>query len=145
MQHALRIVLDTNVLVSALISSKQSYPAQILQDIKKGLLSLLVTPNILDEYFDVLNRPYFETRIASAGYIIGAYLSSLVEKSILVKDATIESPLSRDPKDDVFLMCAVSGEADYIVSGDDDLLSLEVFQGIKIVSAKMLVEILESQ
>jgi predicted nucleic acid-binding protein len=50
----------------------------------------------------------------------------------------------RDPKDEIFIACAVEGEADYIVSWDKDLLDLGQYQGIKMVRAETFVAILDA-
>jgi predicted nucleic acid-binding protein len=67
------------------------------------------------------------------------FLSALVREAKLV-DVTDVINECRDPKDDKFLELAVSGDADYIVSGDKDLLELNPFQGIRILSPNELMD-----
>jgi putative PIN family toxin of toxin-antitoxin system len=133
-----RLVIDTNVFVSGLISD-DGPPAQILRAIQKKKVIHLVSDSIVEEYLRVLEYPRIRRfkKITDAFVAdIAAYLVYQTERVELV--STIRR--SRDPDDDVFLETAVDGRATLLVTGDKaDLLVLEAVGGIPIVSASEAV------
>jgi putative PIN family toxin of toxin-antitoxin system len=133
-----RLVIDTNVFVSGLISGAAS-PAQILRAIQNKRVIHLVSDPIVEEYLRVLDYPRIRRfkKITDAFIAdISAYLVYQTERVELV--SKIE--MSPDPDDDVFLGTAVDGSATLLVTGDKtDLLSLRVVESIPIVSAKEAV------
>jgi putative PIN family toxin of toxin-antitoxin system len=133
-----RLVLDTNVFVSGLISGTGP-PAQILRSIQERKVVHLVSDPILEEYLRVLKYPRIRKfRKITDAFIadIAAYLVYQTERVELVSGVR----LSRDPDDDVFLGTAVDGKATLLVTGDKtDLLSLGAVEGIPIVSAREAV------
>jgi uncharacterized protein len=130
-----RLVIDTNVFVSGLISGAGS-PARILRAVPNQKVIHLVSDPIVEEYLRVLEYPRIRKfKEITDAFIadIAAYLLYHTERVELV--STIK--LSPDPEDDVFLETAVDGRATLLVTGDKaDLLSLRAIQGIPIVSAR---------
>jgi putative PIN family toxin of toxin-antitoxin system len=130
----MRVVLDTNVLVSAALK-QQSMPgmAALVVERRSGLLKSLATEHQL---FEVVARPYFDGLIDPAAR---AWLKKLMAAAELV---TIRKRIAacRDPTDDKFLELAVNGRADLIVSGDGDLLALNPFREIPIVTPAAFVQ-----
>jgi len=124
----MRVVVDTNVLVSAALK-RNSTPAAALLALERRdtLLKSLATERQL---FDVLARPYFSPLI---GDEVRAWLRMLMLIAELV-GITERITACRDPTDDKFLELAVNGHADLIVSGDADLLALNPFRGIPILT-----------
>jgi putative PIN family toxin of toxin-antitoxin system len=137
-----RLVIDTNVFVSGLISRVGS-PARILRAIQNEKAVHLVSDPIVEEYLRVLEYPRIRKfKMVTDAFVadIAAYLLYHTERVEVV--STIR--LSADPDDDVFLETAVDGEATLLVSGDKvDLLSLLFVQGIPIVTAREAVARLE--
>lgn len=133
-----RLVIDTNVFVSELISGSAS-PAQILRAIHQRKLVHLVSDPIVEEYLRVLSYPQirrFKKITDEFVADIAAYLVYQTERVELVSSVR----LSPDPDDDVFLETAVDGRADWLVTNDKaDLLSLRVVEGIPIISAREAV------
>jgi putative PIN family toxin of toxin-antitoxin system len=129
-----RLVIDTNVFVSGLISGTGS-PAKILRAIQNKKVIHLVSDPIMEEYLRVLEYPRIRRfkKITDAFVAdIAAYLIYQTERVELVS----KIKLSRDPADDVFLETAVDGSANLLVTGDKtDLLSLREIEGIPIISA----------
>lgn len=124
----MRCVFDTNVLVSALLLP-DSKPRQALNlAFKRG--NVLVGFAVLAEIFEVLNRKHFRRYIDEDD--ARSFLAALTRETEYVE---VEEHISacRDPKDDKFLELAVSGRAEYIVSGDADLLALSPFRGVLII------------
>jgi putative PIN family toxin of toxin-antitoxin system len=124
----LRFVLDTNVIVSALLLM-DSPSREALDRAFDGGKVLLSTP-VLAEIHDVLSRPKFRKYISEDN--ARQFLASFVRKTEWVEIAEAIQAC-RDPSDDKFLELAVSGHATHIVSGDKDLISLSPFRGIDIV------------
>jgi putative PIN family toxin of toxin-antitoxin system len=133
-----RLVIDTNVFISGLISGAGS-PAQILRAIQRREVIHLVSDPIVEEYLRVLDYP----RIRRFNKItdefvadIAAYLVHQTQRVELISSLT----LSPDPDDDVFLETAVDGSANCLVTNDKtDLLSLRTVKGVPIVSAREAV------
>ncbi|MEA3285810.1 MAG: putative toxin-antitoxin system toxin component, PIN family [Candidatus Marinimicrobia bacterium] len=135
----MRIVIDTNVVISGVLFGGN--PRKVLDYWKMNSYELICSPEIIDEYEDVLYRMLNKVKNSNSE-LVEAFLS------LLVKSATLIHPhhntkLSRDPDDDVFVNCALSGRALYIVSGDRDLLDIEEVDGIDIITVREFIEILE--
>ena len=124
----MRLVFDTNVLVSALLS-EQSTPAQAFFAALQGGEVLLSTL-LANEIRTILHRKKFDRYLS--GDQREAFLIALVQSSTLV-EVTKTITACRDPKDNMLLELAVSGKADVIVTGDTDLLILHPFKKIAIL------------
>jgi putative PIN family toxin of toxin-antitoxin system len=68
------------------------------------------------------------------------FISALIDHCDLTSGQDLPQAISRDRKDDKFLACAVEGQADYVITGDDDLLVLQSFAGIPITTPRAFVE-----
>ena len=124
----MRCVFDTNVLVSSLLLP-DSKPRQSLDlVIREG--KVLISFTTLAELHDVLVRKQFRRYFDEED--IRKFIAALTREAQWI-DVTTQIRACRDPRDDMFLELAVSGHADYIVSGDMDLLALNPFQGIRIL------------
>ena len=125
----IRVVLDTNALVSALILRGKLN--NLVDFWREGRIIPLLSRETFDEFRRVLEYPKF---VLSKKEII-----TIIEEEILpffeVFDITHEvTGICRDPNDDKFLACAVSASADFIVSGDKGLLVIKEYRSVKIVS-----------
>lgn len=133
-----KVVLDTNVLVSALIRTGK--PRSLLFEIVRGNLQLILSRGILEELTEVaaddkIKKYVEEEDVRKFLRLIGSTAKIVTVKSRFkaVKD---------DPSDDLFLRTAYDGGADYIVSGDKHLLSLNEFRGIKILTVNEILDLL---
>ena len=125
-----RFVLDNNILVSALLV-KNSAPFWVIKKVEEMGVILYSEATLL-ELNQVLNRKKFVKYFTVEEK--QEFIVKLIESAELV--AITESiDVCRDPKDNKFLELAVSGEADFIVSGDRDLLVLNPFRNIEIITA----------
>ena len=125
----MRAVVDTNVLVSALILPHGSVGPVLLR-LRQGEYTLLYAQSLLEELVDVLNRP----RIRHKYGLSQEDIQSVVGLIILRGEAVIPErriAACRDPRDDKFLEVAVAGRADVIVSSDQDLLALHPCENIR--------------
>lgn len=135
MNNHKKYVLDTNIIVSALLF-KNSLPRQTLDQARNSGI-LLMSQAIWEEIEEVLARSKFDKYITSGErqlFLIG--LAKTV-KFIDIKETIIAC---RDPKDNKFLELAANGEAKAIISGDQDLLILHPFSGISILTVKQFLE-----
>ena len=131
----MRIVFDTNVLISALLF-ENSIPAQaFLWAIKNG--EVLISTALITEIHEVIYRPKFDKYITDSQR--EDFMLSLVERSVLV-DITETIDVCRDPKDNMILELGVSGKASVIVTGDSDLLVLNPFREIAILDSQTFLE-----
>ena len=125
-----RYVFDTNTLISAVLF-EHSTPGQALRRaLKQG--EVLISPATLEELAEVLQREKFDRYVTAAER--EEFLEAFVERATLIEPAE-EIRICRDAKDDKFLELAVSSGAAYLISGDNDLRSLNPFRGIAIVTA----------
>lgn len=129
----MRIVLDTNVLVSAALKDRSPPALAVHLAARRGVP--LKSEATERQLFDVLARPYFLTLVSPD---TRAWLRSVMAAAELV--AIVERVAAcRDPTDDKFLELAVNGHADLIVSGDNDLLVLDPFRGMPILTPAAFV------
>lgn len=135
MKASKRYVFDTNTLISAAIF-KNSIPAKALKAaIASG--SLVFSPETQDELISVLTRTKFDRYLIQSERV--DFVEFLTQYHLLVDEAP-HIAACRDPKDDKFLSLAVTAKASVIVTGDSDLLVLNPFQGVAILTpAEFLV------
>jgi len=136
----MRAVVDTNILVRALIRP-QGTVGPILLHLRRGDYTLLYSDAILEELVDVLNRPRIRDKYGLSEADIRTVIALiLLRGEYVAPHITIHA--CRDPHDDKFLEVAVSGQADVIVSGDEDLRVLSPFRGIPVVSPREFLAML---
>jgi putative PIN family toxin of toxin-antitoxin system len=137
----LRAVCDSNVLVSGFIAHAGT-PYEIIAAWQRGVFVLLTSRAIIAEVTTVLGRPFFrEQRHVSDEDI--ADIDDLMQSDAVVVDPSERlRAVATDPDDDRILECALSGEADYIISGDHHLLALGTYQDIPIVTARYFLDLL---
>jgi uncharacterized protein len=135
----MRVVLDTNILVSALMIATGN-PASIYRAWQEGQFTLLTCDEHLDELRTTLRKPAIDERIQP--YKAGALVNEICKLAEIV-DALPRVRRSPDPTDDFLLALSEAGGADYLVTGDKGgLLTLEFHKGTRIVSARAFAEII---
>ena len=128
----MRIVLDTNILVSALVAARGA-PAQILARCQMGELTLLLSPDLMAELARVLHYPALRKRLTYNDDQIARYLALLMEIGVMLTPLPGAPFVADDPDDDKFVALALAGGARYLVSGDDHLLRLGQVHAIAIL------------
>ena len=128
------VVLDTNVIISAVVFGGN--PRKVFELILEGRLSLVISFEILQEIGEVLGGKKFQYP-EPVLHILMTELESLAK---LVQPELKIKKITKDPDDNKFLECAVSGGADFIISGDIHLLELGSFQDIPNVSPSEFLE-----
>jgi putative PIN family toxin of toxin-antitoxin system len=134
----MRIVLDTNVLVSALVG--EGKPAKLIQKILEGRVDLLTSKPLLDEFTDVMARPKFLKYVGEQE--LKGFLQLIVGASFVV-DVSSKLNVIADKGDNLILGTAYDGKAEYIISGDKHLLKLKSFKGIKIITVAQALRLIK--
>lgn len=129
----MRLVIDTNILVSALLAGT-SLPAHLIVLWREGRFNLLTSAEQLDELMRVTRYPKIRERLAPA--LAGRLINEIRDLAVLLTALPVVTA-SPDPCDNYLLAMAASGSADFLVTGDKrDLLALRLFEGTKIITVR---------
>jgi len=126
-----KVVLDTNVIVSALLS-KDGAPARILLAVGERKILNYISEEILYEVKEVLSRQKITERTTDSGR--EGFVDMLDAISVHISPKRRLNVLTEDPADNKILECAVEADADYIITGDQHLLRLGRYKNVKIVN-----------
>jgi uncharacterized protein len=133
----MRVVLDTNIFISALLGGTLRL---ILDEWKVGKFTLIVTEDVAREYLDVVHRSKFKISAEE----IAAITDYLFKRAEFITPLETITVIEADPTDNKFLEAALAGNANYLVSGDSHLLELSNFRGCAIITGREFVEWLKS-
>ena len=125
----MKIVVDTNVIISGVFFGGD--PGKLIKAIVSSDVTACATTEIVDEYLEIVN----EMIARKQGKLNANLLLPLINSLEMIEQKT-QVKISRDPDDDKFIECAKDAKALYIVSGDNDLLVIKEYEGIKIITAK---------
>ena len=134
----MRVVLDNNILVSTLIW--RGLPRRVLDEGLELGWQFYTSPELFDELESVLNYPHLAKAVVKKQQTPTAILNLLRDVLRVVPAPALTRRVCRDPADDAVLACAKAASADLIISGDQDLLVLQAFEGIQIVTAAQALE-----
>ena len=124
----LKVVVDTNILISATIIQGKQF--EILKLAKLGKINLITSPNILKEFEEVISREKFGFSKEQVSLAIKQILEIA---EIIISQHKIDF-IKSDPDDNIVLECALESNADIIISGDAHLLDLKKYKNIQIVN-----------
>ena len=130
----MKLVLDTNIFISSFFWGGN--PRKIMTRIIDGKDTLYVSDEILYEVFSVMKRPKFNINHRQ----IIHFINSIKEIAHRVVILGMVKNVCRDSDDDKILECAILANVDFIISGDNDLLSLKEFNGIPVITASEYIE-----
>jgi len=130
----MRVIVDTNVLISGIFFGGP--PAKILQAWHGGELKLVVSPEILEEYFEVCAR----ISVRYPDIDIAPILVLIALNSQVVESPTLAERISRDEDDDKFIACAIASGTRTIISGDNDLLTASGYKNVQVVRPRDFVD-----
>jgi putative PIN family toxin of toxin-antitoxin system len=124
------VVFDTNVLIAAIIT--EGICSKLLRRARADEFSLISCPFILKELRRILSKKFRLPRndMAAAMELVSETFRQVIEHSLKI------THICRDADDDNIIACAVAAKADYLVTGDSDLLKIRSFQGVKIVTPR---------
>jgi len=132
-----KIVLDTNVFISALFW--HGPPHKLLRLIETGNLTLCITFPLLEELRDVLSQPFFSSFIKKYNTSCEELIAAVFEIAELYSDKGIGAVVKNDPDDDRVLSCALVSEAKYVITGDHHLLDLKKWSNISILTPQQFL------
>jgi putative PIN family toxin of toxin-antitoxin system len=135
----LKVVLDTNVVVSAIISDGKS--RELLAKGIANQYSIVTSDLILKELVVVLRRPKFKISEDE----IQRTIVAVIRTAEVVNVKTKIKAVKEDPKDDMIIETAIDGDADIIVTGDSHLLALEAFRGINVITVEKMLDSLQGK
>lgn len=128
----LRAVIDTSVMISVAFAKEGA--AKTLRDLIADDKFILVTSKaILKELYEVIHYPRIFERFNPSQNDIKEFISMIIEHAAITRGTYNVDGITEDPKDDMFIACALEGKADYIVSRDPHLRNIKHFHGIQIV------------
>ena len=131
----LKAVIDTNQFVSSLIS-KQGPSAQLIDRWRQQKFILVTSPEIIAEIQRVLEYPHISKKYKLSKSDVQSLLTLIAHEAVVIPKLPAVHVIKDDPDDDKFLACAFAARAEYIVSGDQHLLSLGSYKSISIVTVK---------
>lgn len=139
-----RAVLDTNVLASATIVP-QGYAARIVDRWRKRGFVLLISPVLLEELDEVLRYPRLRRRHGWSDERIDEYVQRLKDTATVTPGQMVVSAVPEDPDDDALIACALEGQVQYLVTGDQHLLGLGRYEDIQIATPAVFWQHLERE
>lgn len=141
----MRTVLDANVFVSGVLGYQHSLgaPGEVMRRWRRGVFRAIASPPLIDEILSTLYETYFVERVSQRDRI--RLLNALFTgaESCEVEDAG--ERFASHPEDDLILATAVAGHADVLVTGDKQLLKLGTHRGVRIVTARAFLAILDAE
>jgi uncharacterized protein len=141
----LRIVIDTNVIVSGILNRKGA-PAEVLNAWRERRFVLLSSSAIVAEVRAVMQYPRICHKYQLSDDEIEQMITPLEHDALLVAgNANVAESVPDDPQDEMFLACTLDRQADVIVSGDHHLLDLGVFRDIPIITARQFLDQLKQE
>ncbi len=141
----IKAVIDTNLFVSGLFAEEG--PTSQLQGLwQNKQIELAVSEKILQEVRRTLQKPYLREALFFLEGEEDELIALIREKAhVVTQDRYETDKVKEDPADNKFLACALEAKADYIVSGDNHLLSLKHYHGIQIVDARTFIKIVKGK
>ncbi|MGD1808750.1 putative toxin-antitoxin system toxin component, PIN family [Dapis sp. BLCC M126] len=136
----MRIILDTNTVISGIFW--RGKPFEVLELVRSGQIEVYTSEVMLEELLDVLQRPKFSKRLALLESSPQEVVNSWIYWVKVVEIGEVEKVIISDPDDDQIIACAKLVNADFIISGDTDLLNIKAKVTIPIVSAGEFMDIL---
>jgi putative PIN family toxin of toxin-antitoxin system len=127
-----QLVIDTNILISALLTGS-SLPAHLIALWREGRFDLLTSADQLDELMRVTRYPRLRERLAPQ--LAGRLTNELRDIAVVVKNLPVVT-VSPDPHDNYLLATAAAGSADFLVTDKRDLLALALYEGTKIITVR---------
>lgn len=137
----MRLVLDTNVVASALLWG--GVPRMLLQAGREKRVELFTSAALLAELTDILARRKFDKKIIASTLTVDQLVDRYAALAAMVRP-TPTARIAPDPDDDVVIGTALAAKADWIVTGDRPLLSVAEYQGVRIVGVTQALQLIGS-
>ncbi len=141
----LKVVLDTNIFVSSLLS-KAGSPAMVIDNWQAGQYLLITSRSIISEIKRVVETSHIREKYGLSDDLIERLILLLEKDAIVVPGlSVVAGAIPKDPTDEMFLAAALDAKADLIVSGDRHLLDLGEYKQIPIFTVRQFLEFLKKQ
>ena len=128
-----KVILDTNLWISFLISRDFSF----LDDfVESNRLKLVFSKELLHEFMAVAQRPKFKKYFSKSDLL---RIINFIDKNGIIIEVKSKTDKCRDPKDNFLLNLAIDSKADYLVTGDNDLLEIKFIEKPKILTIKEII------
>lgn len=137
----LKIVADTNTIISGLLWKGNKF--KLLQEAEKENIRLFTNKEILKEIEQVIDYDQLQKYIAESGLTKEQLLEKINSLCHIIFGEKLNIDVCRDPDDNKIIECAIHAKANFIISGDKDLLSLKEYKNIKIISTEDILKILK--
>jgi len=134
----LKAVIDTSVMVSVAFA-RQGIARELRDLIADNAFVMVTSKPILKELYEVLHYPHIIQRFNPSKQYINEFIGMIIEHAVVTKNTYQVSGIALDPEDDMFIACALEGDADYIVSRDPHLRDIKHFQRIQIIDVTTFI------
>ncbi len=134
----MRAVIDTNIIIRALIKPRGTV-GPVLERLAAGDFQAIYSEPLLEELLAKLALPRIREKYHLMDVDVSAFLALLAVRGELVEPAR-RVTVCRDPDDDMLIEAALEGRAEWVVSGDEDLLTLKTFEGVRFVTPRTFLE-----
>jgi len=134
----MKLVLDTNIFISAFYWGGNSQ--KIIDMVIEGIDELYISEEIINEISEVMARPKFKTERKT----IDGYIKTIIKSGKIIKIEGKLKGICRDKDDDDKLECAIISNADFLITGDEDILILKNYENVKIITQKEYLDIIKS-
>lgn len=141
MRHCIRLIVDTNVLVSAFLW--RGTPGRLIELAGEKEIQLVTSKVLIEELAATLNKKKLAKAVTLTGLTVDQMVRHYRRLTSLLLPSRLAQQVSRDADDDAVLACAAAARAHLIVPGDYDLLVLKNFEGIPIVTAAQALEVIQ--
>jgi uncharacterized protein len=136
----IKVILDTNILVSGSLWKGNSY--KILLLIETGKVICILSPSILEEYEKVMRSEEITEKIACKNLVINEIIDHIISMTTLVIPKSRLKVVMEDPDDNKIIECAIEGKSDFIITQDKHLLNLKKNKKIKIITPEEFLKLL---
>lgn len=130
----MRVVVDTSVLISALLW--RGLPHRLLELAEVGAITLCASESTLAELHDVLGRPKFQLKLLARNVTLNTVMQGMISLIELYPNMPLPGAVPADPDDEIIVSCAIVSSAAYLISGDEHLLSIRQVRDTKIVTVR---------
>lgn len=137
----MKIVLDTNILISGTFWTGKSY--KILEKAEKNNIDICSSPELITEYYEKLKSDEIIEKSHEKNLVINSIIQKAISSFTIVQPKEKIDAIKTDPDDNIILECAIEAKVDYIISQDYHLLDLKEFRGIKILSPEDFLNLLK--
>lgn len=136
------VVIDANIILSAVIS-QTGLPNQLIDMLFSArAFEHVVSPAIIAEWYECVSRKSIQKAAKASELQLQSFIASIIAYSTVIDDSTTAQGLCRDPKDDMYISAALDANANFIVTGDNDLLDLASIESVLVVTPRQFYNFL---